>query len=139
MLGQTGSRDPFQADGWRLAAPPRAPYVVALDRPVPPSTGRRPGATTREVRQVSAEDHLLVLDVDGRREVSVVNVAAARRSRRRTEGQRFVFERPDPFGDHGPVAGDGTLLAPMPGTVLTVDVPRASRSSRASGSASWRR
>ena len=37
-------------------------------------------------------------------------------------GQRFVFERPDPFGDHAAAAGDGTLLAPMPGTVLAVNV-----------------
>ena len=37
-------------------------------------------------------------------------------------GQRFVFDRHDPFADHGPVAGDGTLTAPMPGTVLAVDV-----------------
>jgi len=38
------------------------------------------------------------------------------------QGQRFVFERPDPMVAHGPVAGDGTLLSPMPGTVLDVRV-----------------
>ena len=32
------------------------------------------------------------------------------------------WERPDPFGDHAAAAGDGTLLAPMPGTVLAVNV-----------------
>ena len=37
-------------------------------------------------------------------------------------GQRWVWERPDPFGDHAHAAGDGTLLAPMPGTVLAVAV-----------------
>jgi 3-methylcrotonyl-CoA carboxylase alpha subunit/acetyl-CoA/propionyl-CoA carboxylase biotin carboxyl carrier protein len=37
-------------------------------------------------------------------------------------GQRFVFERPDAFADHGPVTGDGTIVAPMPGTVLDVRV-----------------
>ena len=37
-------------------------------------------------------------------------------------GQRFVFDRHDPFGDHAVAAGDGTLLAPMPGTVLAVNV-----------------
>ena len=36
-------------------------------------------------------------------------------------GQRFVFERPDVFGDQA-VVGDGTILAPMPGTVLDVRV-----------------
>jgi acetyl/propionyl-CoA carboxylase alpha subunit len=37
-------------------------------------------------------------------------------------GQRFVFTRPDPFADTAAAAGDGTLLAPMPGTVLAVNV-----------------
>ena len=35
-------------------------------------------------------------------------------------GQRFVFERPDVFSDHAVHAGDGTLVAPMPGTVVAV-------------------
>ena len=38
------------------------------------------------------------------------------------EGQRFVFERPDPFAGAGAAAGEGSLTAPMPGTVLAVDV-----------------
>ena len=37
-------------------------------------------------------------------------------------GQRFVFTRPDPFADDAVVAGDGTIVAPMPGTVLDVRV-----------------
>ena len=37
-------------------------------------------------------------------------------------GQRFTFVIPDPFADHGPELGDGTLTAPMPGTVLAVNV-----------------
>jgi 3-methylcrotonyl-CoA carboxylase alpha subunit/acetyl-CoA/propionyl-CoA carboxylase biotin carboxyl carrier protein len=37
-------------------------------------------------------------------------------------GQRFVFDRPDVFADHGPAVGDGSVLAPMPGTVLEVRV-----------------
>jgi biotin carboxyl carrier protein len=37
-------------------------------------------------------------------------------------GQRFTFVMPDPFADHGPESGDGTLKAPMPGTVLAVNV-----------------
>ncbi|HEX7716001.1 MAG TPA: biotin carboxylase N-terminal domain-containing protein, partial [Marmoricola sp.] len=119
MLGQAGEAHPFQADGWRSGAP-AAPYVVALDRPV--RVDRAGGRVDdHAVHQVSAEDHVLVLEVDGRREVSVVNVQpdALEATHR---GQRFAFERPDPFGDRGPVAGDGTLLAPMPGTVLAVDV-----------------
>jgi 3-methylcrotonyl-CoA carboxylase alpha subunit/acetyl-CoA/propionyl-CoA carboxylase biotin carboxyl carrier protein len=38
------------------------------------------------------------------------------------QGQRFVFERPDVMVQHAAVAGDGTLLSPMPGTVLDVRV-----------------
>jgi acetyl-CoA/propionyl-CoA carboxylase biotin carboxyl carrier protein len=119
MLGQSRDRHPFQADGWRSGADP-APYVVALDRQV--SVDRARGRVDEhEVHQVSAENHVLVLAIEGRREVVVVNVQpdvleAAH------QGQRFVFERPDPFADHGPVAGDGTVHAPMPGTVLAVDV-----------------
>jgi biotin carboxyl carrier protein len=37
-------------------------------------------------------------------------------------GQRWTWVRPDPFGDRAAAAGDGTLLAPMPGTVLAVNV-----------------
>ena len=42
-------------------------------------------------------------------------------------GQRFVFRRPDPFADAGPIAGDGALLAQMPGTVLAVNVAEGDR------------
>src|SRR5690606_16086438 len=49
-----------------------------------------------------------------------------RRSGRTVEvvhrGQRHVFVTPDPFADGEAAAGDGVLTAPMPGTVLAVNV-----------------
>ncbi len=86
-------------------------------------------STTRaayDVRQVSAENHVLTVLVDGRRVSAVVNVQPGL-AEVAWQGQRFVFERPDVFGDHGPVAGDGTLIAPMPGTVLSVRVEEGAR------------
>ena len=59
-----------------------------------------------QVRQLSAENHVAVLSIDGRREVAVVNVQA-HTAEVAYRGQRFVFERPDVFADHGPAAGDG--------------------------------
>ena len=70
---------------------------------------------------VSAADHTVHLVVDGQPEQAVLNVQPGfvDVSHR---GQRWLWERPDPFADRGPLAGDGTLLAPMPGTVLAVNV-----------------
>jgi acetyl/propionyl-CoA carboxylase alpha subunit len=87
---------PWQADGWRLAADP-APVRVVL------------GHDLVDVRR-EVSDHAAHVRVTSGA-VEVVH-----------RGQRFVFERPDPFRDHAVAAGDGTLLAPMPGTVLAVHV-----------------
>jgi 3-methylcrotonyl-CoA carboxylase alpha subunit/acetyl-CoA/propionyl-CoA carboxylase biotin carboxyl carrier protein len=85
---------PFASDGFRLGADP-APVVVELDQPVTLTVqpSARPVAAVRHDR------------------VEVVH-----------HGQRFVFERPDVMGDHGPAVADGALTAPMPGTVLDVRV-----------------
>jgi 3-methylcrotonyl-CoA carboxylase alpha subunit/acetyl-CoA/propionyl-CoA carboxylase biotin carboxyl carrier protein len=118
-----GPPHPFAADGWRSGAP-AAPELVALDEVL---AVRRADGTVRDaagehrVHQLLAEQHTVVLDVDGARHWAVVNVGD-HDVEVVHEGQRHVFERPDVFGDHGPAAGDGTLLAPMPGTLLSVDV-----------------
>ncbi len=74
-----------------------------------------------EVRELLAERHVVVLALAGRREQAVVN-AQAHFVEVVHQGHRHVFERPDVFGDHAVDAGDGTILAPMPGTVLDVRV-----------------
>jgi acetyl/propionyl-CoA carboxylase alpha subunit len=73
------------------------------------------------VRTVSLADHTVHLIVDGHAEHAVLDVRSgdvevAHR------GQRWAWQRPDPFADHGPDVGDGSLVAPMPGTVLDVRV-----------------
>ena len=85
---------PFRSDGFRVAAD-AAPIVVELDEPVTLTVPpeQEPAAVVRHDR------------------VEVVS-----------HGQRFVFERPDVMVTHAEAAGDGTLLSPMPGTVLDVRV-----------------
>ena len=110
---------PFQGDGWRLGADP-APVVVELDRPV--TVDRARGLVDDvAVRQLLAERHVVVLSLDGRRAQAVVNVTP-HLVEVVHQGHRRVFTRPDVFaGAHSPT-GDGTIAAPMPGTVLSVAV-----------------
>lgn len=95
LVPPTGS-GPWRTDGWRLGADP-APVRVVV------------GTELVDVRPDPVPRPAFVRVTTG--SVEVVD-----------RGQRFVFERPDPFGDHAAAAGDGTLLAPMPGTVLAVNV-----------------
>jgi 3-methylcrotonyl-CoA carboxylase alpha subunit/acetyl-CoA/propionyl-CoA carboxylase biotin carboxyl carrier protein len=85
---------PFGSDGYRVAAD-AAPVVIELDEPV--ALARPP-----EHDPVSLVRH---------DRVEVVH-----------RGQRFVFERPDVMVQHAAPVGDGTLVSPMPGTVLDVRV-----------------
>jgi len=85
---------PFADDGFRVAGPAAA-YTVELDEPVT-LTGTSP--RQRPVARVS------------RHGVELAH-----------HGQRYLFAPPDPAADHAAVA-DGTLTAPMPGTVLDVRV-----------------
>jgi acetyl-CoA/propionyl-CoA carboxylase, biotin carboxylase, biotin carboxyl carrier protein len=113
---------PFRGDGWRLSGP-SAPFVVELDRPVlvhraGDGTGRVDGV---EVRQLSAEHHVAVLSIEDHREQAVVN-AAAHTVEVVHRGQRHVFRKPDVFAEPVAAGADGTVFAPMPGTVLSVPV-----------------
>jgi acetyl-CoA/propionyl-CoA carboxylase, biotin carboxylase, biotin carboxyl carrier protein len=113
---------PFRGDGWRLGGP-SAPIVVELDRPVlvhwaGDGTGTADGV---EVRQLSAEHHVAVLSIDGEWARAVVN-AQAHTVEVVHQGQRHVFARPDVFAEPVAAGGDGSVSAPMPGTVLSVAV-----------------
>ena len=114
--------DPFAPDGWRSAGP-KAPVLVALEHAgavhelqVDIAASTIDGQPVRE--RVFA-NHEVALTIDGQDERAVVN-AQPHGVEVSWHGQRFVFDRPDAFADHGPAAGDGTLVAPMPGTVLDV-------------------
>jgi acetyl/propionyl-CoA carboxylase alpha subunit len=119
LAADYGDQGPFRADGFRLSSAP-APTRVELDRVV--LVDRARGLVDDvPVTQFSAERHVVRLEVAGRRVQAVVN-ATAHAVEVVVEGQRFVFERPDPFAGAGAAVGEGSLTAPMPGTVLAVDV-----------------
>jgi acetyl-CoA/propionyl-CoA/long-chain acyl-CoA carboxylase, biotin carboxylase, biotin carboxyl carrier protein len=118
MLAASDTGHPFQADGFRLGGAP-APTLVELDRDV--VVNRAAGTVDGvPVREVSAEHHVLELDIDGHRARAVVNVQPGI-IEVSYQGQRFVLTGPDRLADHVDV-GDGTITAPMPGTVLDVRV-----------------
>ncbi|MDO9457567.1 biotin carboxylase N-terminal domain-containing protein [Nocardioides sp.] len=118
MLTAMDGSHVFAADGFRLGAPP-APTVVELDREV--VVDRHAGTVDgTPVRQLAAADHKVRLVIDGATVDAVVNaqpgfVDVA------LHGQRFLFTAPDRLAGAAAV-GDGTLTAPMPGTVLEVRV-----------------
>jgi acetyl-CoA/propionyl-CoA carboxylase biotin carboxyl carrier protein len=118
MLAAVDTGHPFQADGFRLGSPP-APTLVELDRDV--VVDRAAGTVDGvPVRQLSGQNHVLELEIDGRRARAVVNVQP-HIVEVSYHGQRFVLTGPDRLADQVAV-GDGTITAPMPGTVLEVRV-----------------
>ncbi|MFN8191028.1 MAG: biotin carboxylase N-terminal domain-containing protein [Nocardioidaceae bacterium] len=136
---RAGSGGPFAADGWRLGADV-ADLLVHLDQVVPVTGEPAAGAVVDGLRlrvlprtgwfaHGSAELERrgdVGVELDGR-------PLPARLWQRRAgvevvvRGQRSFFEHEDAFADHGPLTGDGTVLAPMPGTVLAVNVTAGDR------------
>ena len=126
--GQISSH-PFGAgDGWRLSGP-AAPTPVELVIGgtqvlfhVDPSGTVTAGDRTWDVHPIATEAGILRLEID-----DLVHEAAVRIGPHRVDvahvGHTFNFDRPDAFGP-GAAAGpaDGTVTAPMPGTVLNVAV-----------------
>ncbi|GAB3653896.1 acetyl-CoA carboxylase biotin carboxylase subunit [Nocardioides korecus] len=122
LLADHGETGVLRADGFRLNAAP-APFRIELDEVVPVLRVDRDRGLVGDVpvTQLLAERHVVQLLVEGRRHQAVVNVQT-HVTEVVVRGQRFVFERPDVLATHGAGAGEGTLVSPMPGTVLAVDV-----------------
>jgi 3-methylcrotonyl-CoA carboxylase alpha subunit/acetyl-CoA/propionyl-CoA carboxylase biotin carboxyl carrier protein len=118
------------ADGWRLAGP-AAPIPVELDVDgelvlftVDPagtvSSHSTSGDRSWRVHPIASDTGVLRLEVD-----DLVHEAAVRIGAHRVDvaylGNTFGFGRPDAFAPGAGQAGsDGTVVAPMPGTVLAV-------------------
>ncbi|NYE36269.1 acetyl/propionyl-CoA carboxylase alpha subunit [Nocardioides cavernae] len=100
---------PWQPDGFRLGGAPGP--LVEFGRDLSAAGWFAAPRSTEGVQRVGSLGH-----GDGyvRRGPGGTEVVV--------RGQRFVLERRDPFADSAAAAGDGTLVAPMPGTVLAVNV-----------------
>jgi len=128
---------PFgRADGWRLAGPPAGVEIdVEVDGrasrfTVQPAAGtlrRHPdadgaGERTWRVHPIATEPGVLRLEID-----DLVHEAAVRILPHQVDvahvGNTFRFPRPDVFAPGAArLVTDGTVVAPMPGTVLQVVV-----------------
>jgi 3-methylcrotonyl-CoA carboxylase alpha subunit/acetyl-CoA/propionyl-CoA carboxylase biotin carboxyl carrier protein len=117
-----GRSHPFQSDGWRDGGAP-APVVAELAVGDDARVHRVGGDAVDgvPVAVVAQDGALWRLEIDGRVHEAVVAVRP-HSVEVVHQGQRHIFVRPDVFADSGAVVGDGTILAPMPGTVLAVNV-----------------
>ena len=120
-------------DGWRLGGPPastRVELVVAGERrryAVSDHGVAVAGEPERTVRPVSVEGGLVRLEVDGVVVTAVVRVgptevAVAHRGHTTTVGRPRAIDAAS-----AAAVSDGTVVAPMPGTVLSVAVTEGQR------------
>ncbi|CAN5229592.1 acetyl/propionyl/methylcrotonyl-CoA carboxylase subunit alpha [soil metagenome] len=115
------------ADGWRLTGPSaRTPVELVVNaKTVVLAVGFDDvvaGGRTWQVHPIASEAGVLRLEID-----TQVHEAAVRIGRHTVDvahlGHTFTFPRPDAFGPgDASRASDGTVFAPMPGTVLSVGV-----------------
>ena len=135
---QAQDEGPFgTADGWRLAGPV-APTPVELvvdgetvlftvgaaEVSTSSSTGAGPTAgvpdRTWRVHPIASDTGVLRVELDDRVHEAAVRIGAHAVDVAHL-GHTFSFARPDAFGpDAGATTSDGTVAAPMPGTVLVV-------------------
>ena len=130
---QQQDESPFgNADGWRLAGPPATtPVELVVDgeqvlfevglEVVSRRASSSPSSTGEwRVHPIASDAEVLRLEIDDRVHEASVRIGAHRVDVAHL-GNTFTFVRPDPFGPGAALASaDGTVLAPMPGTVLSV-------------------
>ncbi|MGH3413897.1 MAG: acetyl/propionyl/methylcrotonyl-CoA carboxylase subunit alpha [Marmoricola sp.] len=130
-IGQQPDHPFGTADGWRLAgpaAPARIPLLVDGEPSLWTVSWKRVGGPHGPVatRLVGREPGFLRLEVDG-----VIREAAVRVGARSVSvvhrGSTFEFGRPDALGTATAGPTDDALVAPMPGTVLSVAVAEGDR------------
>ena len=120
------------ADGWRSGADPAGIPIELTNAAdttdtriltVHPAAGRIVGPqATVGARPLTTADDSLRLEIDGTTHEGRVHIAS-REVLVAYQGQTYVFQRPDAFGPGGRAAvTDGSVTAPMPGTVLAVNV-----------------
>ncbi len=132
------ARHPFGvADGWRSGADPAGVPIELTNAAdttdtriltVHPAAGCIVGpSATVGVRPLTTTDDSVRLEIDGTTHEGRVHIAS-REVLVAYQGQTYVLQRPDAFGPGGRAAvTDGSVAAPMPGTVLGVNVTVGAR------------